>query len=249
MSLRRLTPIALTAVALLATEASPAAGYGTQYANFSATISGSYVNEGSLTSSGCFRYDEEAGGRVPLPDMTAAHSEHTAFRSVRPAILGIVNKKGTRRITSGGKPIPVAVTMRRRSDLATPQAVRGCTPIDDRFDTACGTRTQPFQIKVYSPAGRPSFSYNLSNGFSTVFPADPFECPPAESSSWWAGPSSRGNGVARVRLADLFDPRKRRIVVTGTLQRPTAADKPAEGWKASATETLRWTLVLRRRAG
>lgn len=251
MSPPRPRPVALAALVtfvLLAVTASSAAGYGTRYANFSATISGTYVNEGSVTSSGCFRYDEDAGEQVPLPDLTGAHSERTSFRSVRPTIIGVENKIGTRRIIGGGKPIPVRATMRRRSELATPLEVRGCTPTGARYDTACGTRTQRFRIGVHTPAGRPSFSYNLSNGFSTVFPSDPFECPTAESSTWWGGSASRGNGVARVSLADLFDVRKRRIVVTGTLRRTTAADEPAEQWKARATETLRWTLLLRRRA-
>lgn len=238
----------LLAAALLAATASSASAYGTHYAKFDATISGTYVNEGTLTSSGCFRYDEEAGEQIKLPPVTGTHSERTSFRSVRSTVVGFQKPKARKRITAGGKPIPVDVKMERASDLVAGSAARGCSPVTDRFKTRCGTQTQRFQLGLFALGGR-SLSYNLSNGFSTVFPGDPFEeCPVADSSHWWGGSSKRGNGEAKLSAAKLFDTSVKRIVLHGTMTTRSNDTRPDEEWQASGTETLRWTVVLVRRA-
>jgi hypothetical protein len=245
--LRRCAVALPVLLAGLAATTGSASAYGTVYANFSATISGSYANDGTLTSANCFRYDDEGGDRVVLPAMTGKHAERTSFRSVRPTLLGFEKPRSRKTITAGGMPVPVDVKMDRRSELSGGTEVRGCTPIGDRFDTRCGTATKRFQLDLFAVRAKRALSYNLSNGFSTVFPDDPFECPVADSSHWWGGSYSRGNGMAKLPSAKLFDRSVRRIVLHGSLTERTGDARPDEGWEASGTETLRWTVVLVRR--
>jgi len=234
----------MLAKALLATLAvlavvAPQASAGTlRSANFNATISGTYVDEGTVTSTDCFRYDAEAGERVPLGPLTGRYSERTSFRSVRSSLIGVSKTYGEKRITAGGLPIPVSATMERASDLVGPTEVKGCTPSGGQFlRPDCGTKTKRYKLGVFGVAGRPAFSYGFSNGYSTSNPSDPFECPSPEDAHWFGADYTRGNGVAKVSTAKLFNRRVKKIVVHGGLTKKTSG----------GTETLDWTLVLTRR--
>ena len=245
---RTLAPAAL-AVALgsLAAGAGPASAYGTRSANFRATISGSYANDGTVTSRGCFRYDPDGGDRIRLPDSTGEHSERTTFRSTGSVLFGISKTDGERRIVAGGKAIPVKVRTTRRSELANPFEVRGCTPLGDQFDTKCGTRTKRFRVGVFGRSGRPAISWGLSDRFTIKPFDDPFEsCPIPESTSWWGGDGRRpdGNGDARFKTSRVFNRHVKELVLHGRTARDTKGS--GDGFTAKGHESLRWTLVLRR---
>jgi hypothetical protein len=211
-------------------------------ARFTARISGTYDVSGTVTNSRCFREDE--AGNVTYFTATGNAAEHTTFRAKRGALLGVSRTRGERRIVAGGPAIPVTTTTTRTSTLPGSSEPQGCRP--NSPPPACGTKTKSYKIEVYGVGHGFGFSYNLSNGFSTSIPDDPFEdCPLPEGASWWGSYYSRGNGVAKVSTARLFNRRVKKIVVKGRLTKSPVAT--TSDYSARSTETLSWTLTLKRR--
>ena len=212
-------------------------------ANFTARISGSYETSGTVTNTRCYRVDDN--DNVTYFTATGQASERTTFKAKRGALLAVSRTRGDRRIVAGGPTIPVATTVTRTSTLAGSTEPQGCRP--NSPSPSCGTRSRSYKIAVYGVRRGYGFSYNLSNGYSTSIPEDPFypACPLVEGDSWWGAYYSRGNGTAKVSTAKLFNPRVKRIVVHGSLSRSPHSSE--SDYSAQATETLKWTLTLTRR--
>lgn len=238
--------VAITVLALAAGAASASASVATRFATFNATISGTYAADGTLTDAKCHRYDENENP-VALPPMTGRHSERTSFRSVRSSIVGFDDSEGPRHIIAGGKAIPVKATMVRTSDLVSGTEVRGCTPEGGQLPTQCGSKTARFGLTLFATPGRLRISFAFSRDLAPVFPDDPFRCPVADSAQWWGAYGDRGDGVAPLSVAKVFDRRARRIVLHGKLDARPSGANAGEGWQATATETMRWTVTLVRR--
>lgn len=241
--MRHRLPIALASAALGAitlAAAADARSFGD--ARFTARISGTYDVSGTVTNSRCFREDE--AGNVTYFSATGNAAEHTTFRAKRGALLGVSRTRGERRIVAGGPTIPVITTITRTSTLPGSSEPQGCRP--NQPPPACGTKTKSYKVEAYGVGHGFGFSYNLSNGFSTSIPDDPFEdCSLPEGASWWGAYYSRGNGVAKVSPTKLFNRRVKRIVVKGRLTKSPATT--TADYSASSTETLSWTLTLKRR--
>ena len=232
-------------LATLAASSTANAGGLVREARFTARISGTYTTQGTVTNTRCERAAPD--DTVTFFTATGNASERTSFRATRGALLGVSLTRGERYIAAGGPPIPVSATMDRASTLESSSEPLGCKP-GPRSTMSCGRRTRAYRLAVFSPVRRGFvLSYNFSSGFSTTFPDDPFECPPVAGQSWWGGYFSRGNGRGAVSPALLFNRRVRRIVVRGALRLSPRRSSAAEGWSASSSATLTWTLTLIRR--
>ena len=241
MRMRISIALALTAIAVIAfADTAGARTYGS--ANFTARISGTYETSGTVTNTRCFRVDDQ--DNVTYFTSSGAASEKTAFQATRGSLLGVSRTRGDRRIFAGGPTIPVRATVSRTSDLSAGSEPANCRP--NTPPPSCGTKTGNYKLEVYGVGHGFGFSYNPSNGFSTTFPDDPFQdCPLVEGDSWWGASYSRGNGRAAVSVARLLNPRVKTIVVHGKLDKAPVSS--TSSYSAKATETLRWTLTLKRR--
>jgi hypothetical protein len=232
--------IAVAAGLVAAPAASAAGSFGS--ANFTATISGTYDVSGTVTNNHCFR--ENANGDVETFTATGQTAEHTTFKATRGALLGVSRTRGEKRIVGGGPTIPIVATIARTGTNPGSTEPNGCRPNPPPPD--CGTKTKRYKLEAYGVGKGFGFSYNLSNGFSTSIPDDPFQdCELPEGASWWGAYYSRGNGVAKVSPRKLFNRRVRKIVVKGGLTRSPRSS--TSEYSASSTEKLRWTLTLKRR--
>jgi hypothetical protein len=235
----------ITAAFLLLLPAPDAlAGRTLPTASFTARISGTYTTSGTVTNTRCYRVDEN-DNQIPFSASGNA-SESTSFRATRGALLGVSRTPGQRRIIAGGPAIPVTATMNRSSTLDSGTEPQGCKP-NPPLQRSCGRKTKAFKLSVFGVRRGYGFSYNFSSGFSSTFPADPFECPLVEGEDWWGQYYSRGNGTAPASTVRLFNRRVRRIVVRGVLRKSPQRGSAAEGYSASSTESLSWTLTLVRR--
>jgi hypothetical protein len=238
--------VLLTGLLLLAIAPPAIGGAGSvKSANFTARISGTYTASGTVTNTSCYRVDAN-DNQIPFTGSGSA-SETTSFRSTRGALLGVSKMVNERRIVAGGFAIPVTATMSRSSTLDGSTEPQGCKPNSFPLRSTCGRKTKRYGIAVYARRQDNRLSYNLSSGYSTTFPEDPFQCPLVEGADWWGRYYSRTNGAGPVSVAKLFNRRVRTIVVKGALKKSPQRSSASEGYSASSTETLSWTLTLTRR--
>src|SRR5919107_1848156 len=94
-----------TLFAFLALAPSAFATGSEKRANFTATISGTYDVNGTVTNNKCFR--ENANGDTENFTATGQTSEHTTFRSTRGKLLAVSLTRGDNRLFAGGPGIPV----------------------------------------------------------------------------------------------------------------------------------------------
>ena len=230
------------AVAALAAAPSAFAAGSEKRANFTATISGTYDVTGTVTNNRCFR--ENSAGDVEYYTASGQTSEHTTFHSTRGALLGVSRTRGDHRIVAGGPTIPITATIARTGTDPGTTEPNGCRPNPPPPD--CGTKTKNYKLEVYGVGKGYGFSYNLSNGFSTSIPEDPFQdCDLPEGASWWGAHYTRGNGKAPVSVRKLFNRHVKKIVVKGGLTRSPKSS--TSEYTASSTEKLSWTLTLKRK--
>ena len=231
------------AAAVTAAAAGPANARKYGDARFTATISGTYDVSGSVTNTGCWRADDS--DNAVTFSASGQAQEHAAFRSTRGMLLGVSRMRGEKRLFAGGPAIPVAATISRSGNLTSSTEPDGCKPNEE--PARCGTKSRAYKLAIYGVRSGFGLSYNFSSGYSTKFPDDPFypDCALPEGSDWWGGYYSRGNGTAPVSVAKLLNPRVKKIVVHGAL---SAAPTSSGGdYSAHATESLNWTLTLKRR--
>ena len=238
--------VLLTGLLLLAIAPPAIGGTGSvKSANFTARISGTYTASGTVTNTSCYRVDAN-DNQIPFTGSGSA-SETTSFRATRGARLGVSKMVNERRIVAGGPAIPVTATMSRSSTLEGSTKPQGCKPNSFPLRSTCGRKTKRYGIAVYARRQDNRLSYNFSSRYSTIFPEDPFQCPLVEGADWWGRYYPRGNGAGPVSVAKLFNRRVRTIVVKGTLKKSPQRSSASEGYSASSTETLSWTLTLTRR--
>ena len=236
----RMAVISLAA-ALVAAPSAFAAG-SEKRANFTAKISGTYDVSGTVTNTKCFR--ENANGDPETFTATGQTSEHTTFSSTKSKLLAVSLTRGDRRIFAGGPGIPVTATIARSGTNPGSTEPNGCRPNSPPPD--CGTKTRKYHLSPYGVARGFGFSYNFTDHFTTRIPDDPFnDCELPEKATWWGQYFSRGNGTAHISPHKLFNRHVKKLVLHGGLTRSPKSS--TRDYTASSTETLRWTLTLRRR--
>jgi hypothetical protein len=232
-------------VASLAVAASSASASARAFrdANFNASISGSYTTSANVNNTGCSRGD--ADGNVTYFNASGSASESVTFHSTKSKLFGVNLTRGQHRLFAGGPAIPILAKLTRSSTLEGPTSPNGCDPNFFGDATNCGTKTVHYKLEPFGVGKGYAFSFNFSNGSSTTFPDDPFNCPLADHQDWFAQYYTRGNANAKVSVAKLFNPHVRRIVVKGHLVKTHHVTDGAG--TADSTETLSWMMVLKRR--
>jgi hypothetical protein len=228
-----------------ATSASASRAFRT--ANFTASISGAYNTTAKVDNTGCSRSDTD--GNTTYFDASGTASETDTFRSTKSKLFGVNLTRGQHRLFAGGPALPIEAKLNRSSTLEGPTEPNGCRQDFVAVPTDCGAKTFHTHIEVFGVGKGYGLSYNLSNGSSTTFPDDPFNdqfsCPLAEQQDWWGQYYTRGNAIAKVSVAKLFNTHVKRIVVKGHLVKTHHVED--QGATADSTETLSWMLVLKRR--
>ena len=232
----------ISVVAALAAAPSAFAGGSQKRATFTATISGTYDVSGTVTNTNCFRENEN--GDQETFTATGQTSEHTTFRSTKGKLFAVSLTRGDNRFFAGGAGIPVTATIARSGTNPGSTEPNGCRPNPPPTD--CGTKTRKYHLTPYGVGRGFGFSYNFTSHFTTQIPEDPFnDCDLPEEATWWGQYFSRGNGTARVSPRKIFNRRLKKLVLHGELTRSPKSS--GRDYTASSTETLRWTLTLRRR--
>jgi hypothetical protein len=231
--MKRLFGPVLAAVMLVLPSAASA-----QIANFKASLSGTYTQQGTTTDNRCSH--DDGNGTVTYSSVTYQSSETDSFQSVKPIKLQVSRVILQKTVDAGSfqQLITKFTLHRERTADAT------CSSDNDPFAPTpdCGTKTKSYRIRVYGRVDKPAFSYLFSNGSNTIYPDDPFSGCRLEGGGLWPG-SLETSGPAPIKPARLFNKHVRAIVVHGVNSGTTHPEAPLTG---SGTYNLSWTLTLKR---
>lgn len=207
-------------------------------AHFSVTLSGHYATNGTVTDTQCERGD--ANGNVTTFTGVGSASESTRFESSRPGSVTFARFPGGP-INSGGV-VPLIATMTRMGDLDG-EGPPNCTA-GPSVHSGCRTLTRHYRAGFGTSGVRAPFeSYHLVGPAVDQTPADPFpECKLVLFDEPWV---SIDPGRARLPAGRVFNPRVRKIVLSGSVSK--VFDKRDGEDSMHVSEKLRWTLTLRRR--
>jgi hypothetical protein len=232
---------AAVSAALLAAGAGPACA---AVAKFSASLAGSYTQQGTVTDTRCWHSD--ANGDPVYFTGTGTASENDSFRSVKPVTLTVSRLRGQRTFDAGSlKHLKTVFTINRTSNLAGTDTPPGCTP-NSSFESGpsdCGLKTMAYPLRVYGRTDHAGFSYLFTKNFSTYYPDDPFNAC-ALAGGVWPGQLPQ-SGTGRVAPSKLFRRGVKKIVVHGG-----DSDTKHEVSGQLTTDSsfkLSWVLTLHRR--
>jgi hypothetical protein len=238
MLIRRLAPTAL--VLFLALTGSASASL----AKFSASLKGTYTQQGTVTNTQCWRSDANDNTTYFTGQGTA--SENDTFQSRKPITLTVSRTRGQKTFDAGSfSHLQTLFTLNRTSTLGGMDTPPGCTP-NEQFDAQpsdCGTKQKTYALRVYGRQDRAAFSYLFTRGFTTYYPDDPFAACWLAGGGTWPG-QLQTSGPGSISPSKLFNRRIKTIVVHGGASASTHGD---EGASATGSYKLSWTLTLKRR--